>query len=480
MSHETKVVLVGVGDYPLIKGRASKLPGSVGNNRLWEGYCRKSLKMRDITALGPRVTTAEVRSAFRGLIEWLRANTERSGLFVFSGHGVLAGSNREPALCCSDTNNQAGLKGYLPLKSLRTLVTESVRGRLVIVLDSCHLAALNLVDDTGDGIVVGLEPEGASAAPPSDEFEISGRVLLAAKEGQAAYQATFLDGQYYGAFTYTLLSAAARWGASGRSGRMNRPVKAHPMAHASYEQAQDMANKLLEAFAIGQKSVALGSNAWQKGPFLSTLSWRTLKKPDKKKRKAQLDPTVIPGYRLYTWLDSNDQVLAKTLVPTTQYEPYVQGFEYWRLGTASVALANVLPGKPTKVKWQDYFDWSEGDPLANLAGPVFSNEVEPEMENLGGTVYPPPGERFDQVGDRAAWILWTLHLIPDPTNQGAYLVAGDLQWAIVPEAGPHFQESADNPPTERNWGLNPQEHPDTALPGPPDPPNIYWGYYTKP
>jgi len=181
-------------------------------------------------------------------------------------------------------------KGVLALRELRKSVENaSARARLVAILDCCHVAGPSI----GSRLHVTALPHQGKvadvvASAKAGDFDVCDRLLLGAEPGQSAYQMR-LGTHRRGALTFSLVTAAERWRASG--GR----------SHGSYKQVLKRAKKVVKALEVPQTvklvAPAEGWKAIRKEPFLSVTAGPTTREPDVKGRSAQIDPNWL--YKIY-------------------------------------------------------------------------------------------------------------------------------------------------------------------------------------
>jgi hypothetical protein len=299
-----RVLLVGVDNYDAFSGTrggegAYGLRGSRTDVVLLAWYCHEVLGIptENIHVLaGPAPTDDELQKHgpldqlaklrreniheataknATDLLSRLLEETKAGGeevLFAFSGHGAWTDAHG-PVLCLGDTSpDLAG--GVVPLKALRKLVSDhDARGRVVAILDCCHVAGLE-----GRDLQTTSLPHGGTAADVRDsdrDFNVSERVILASKPGKPAYQMR-LGMHAHGALTFALVTAAERWRASDG------------MAHGSYKRVLKKTKKLVKALGVPQSPTVLWKNTMNE-PFLATKPGPVSRTPDAVGRRVQID-----------------------------------------------------------------------------------------------------------------------------------------------------------------------------------------------
>ena len=128
-------------------------------------------------------------------------------MFVYSGHGDLT-QNDGLVICPSDvTASGDDLVNAVSLLSLQ----KALGGlhNLTTVLDCCHSGGGMAVGSRKTTSLRGLPWPSDPAAQPARPV-ISDRVFFAAQRGQTAYQAEFMAGQTYGAFTWAFMTVKSR------------------------------------------------------------------------------------------------------------------------------------------------------------------------------------------------------------------------------------------------------------------------------
>src|SRR5262249_40999941 len=144
--------------------------------------------MHQLARLDPsnlgEATVENVRAHMGRLLKRAKGEGD-AALFAFSGHGsFVAGTG--PVLCLADAVQDLG-GGVLPLRRVGQMVRDhDARSKLVGVLDCCHVTG----PSSPDIQVTALPSSGTAAdvAGAAADFDVSDRVLLAAKPGKLAYQ----------------------------------------------------------------------------------------------------------------------------------------------------------------------------------------------------------------------------------------------------------------------------------------------------
>jgi Caspase domain len=394
----THALLVGVDRYlDFDRSGASNLRGSRNDVVILAWYCMEVLGVppENIRALtSPLPTADELRrdgalswlstlpaenrgeatvDGVREGLAWLFERTKGEGsaaVLAFSGHGAWSGE-AGPVLCLADTSQEL-TRGVLPLREIRARVAEAgARSRLVVVLDCCHVTG-----PASDArlTVTALPSAGVPEPIAKEDFDVSDRVLLAAKPGKPAYQMR-LGRDAHGALTFALVTAAERWRADQGA------------SEGSYKQVWKRIKGLVKALGVPQRpQMMLPAARWKeirKEPFLGVSAGVTVKNPDARQRHVQLDPsTKSTGYRVYTWSNAAGAQVAQTIVPATaqSYSPgnaYAVGDEYWFvLGTAVSA--------PTVMSWTDVATWPPSDPMNPAKTGAFTNARAPAWSSKPG------------------------------------------------------------------------------------------------
>ncbi|MBK8252602.1 MAG: caspase family protein [Polyangiaceae bacterium] len=274
----------------------------------------------------PETSRGEARAqgVKNGLI-WLLEKAKSEGatvIFAFSGHGAWT-QEQGPVLCLGDTAKDF-TSGVLALRDLKKMVQEhGVRDRLVALLDCCHVSA----QSAGGFTVTALPSRGTAANVEADrrDFDVSDRVLLAAKPGKQAHQMR-LGRHAQGAMTFALVTAAERWRASDG------------VSHGSYKQVLKRAKKVVKGLGVPQKlslrALPAMRQAIRKEPFLGVKAGATTKTPDALGRGVQIDPNTLDGCSVYKltldWANPGSPVEAYVAsMGDRDYGDYKANTEYW-------------------------------------------------------------------------------------------------------------------------------------------------------
>jgi hypothetical protein len=218
---------------------------------------------------------------------------------------------------------------------------QKVRERLTVVLDCCHHAPEAPAPDLRIHTALPHDATPEEVAADHADFDISERVLLAARPGQQAHQA-LLGKVFHGALTFALVTVAEQWKAS-------QAPKSSGML-VSYKQLLKRVRKLLWSLRMKQSTrlrVPLDKRkAVRELPFFGTHAALTARRPDAVRDRLQLDPNF------YTIrLDSSDgTILAQVVAMGTSDVQVWSGdvrqqalgkgyynFEYWYVNQSAFA-----------------------------------------------------------------------------------------------------------------------------------------------
>lgn len=316
-------LLIGIDHYDNLDPSA-ELPGSRNDVLLWYRFCRNHLGIpvenirmltgplldssKDFNAdpVPPESLGGADEASIRDGYAWLLAKMDSGkipGLLTYSGHGLIAGGG--PAL--STTKLGAGDAGAIPLKELGAAVKKySAQHALTAVFDCCHLVVpasqSHLRRSTG------LLSGGQMAPEVVDEdFNVSNRVFLAARPGQAAYQCKVGE-RFHGALSYALVTTAEQWKATEAPGQTGLDVDNKVLFKR--------ARKLLRALRMKQSPKLRvpfdheNRELSRRLPFFGTNARPTSRKPDQMRVKQQLPPDWLITIRQ----DSNDGAILAQIV----------------------------------------------------------------------------------------------------------------------------------------------------------------------
>lgn len=300
-SNDGYALLIGVDDYTSFDG-ALNLSGSRQDVIKLYWFCTAILgfppaNIRILASpaltpadLGPAAPSSEalgeatgdmIQAGVAWLAERMQSNTA-PGLLTFSGHGAWS-RDRGPLLCPTDVGRD--LAKAVAVRDLsRSEALQKVRERLTVVLDCCHVSpaapATDLRAHTGlphDGI-----PE--EVAADHADFNISDRVLLAARLGQRAHQAR-LGRVVHGALTFAVITVAEQWKAAQGPGATGLDI--------SHKQLLKRTRQLLEALRMQQSprlyTPLARRQQIRKMPFLGAQAGLTRRKADGLRESAQVD-----------------------------------------------------------------------------------------------------------------------------------------------------------------------------------------------
>jgi Caspase domain len=330
LTDPTRALLIGVDDYTTFDDSGkSNLKGSRNDVALLASYLMEVLGVRpeNIIALcTPTMTEHDLKQyeqyehyerlkeikweQWRGAtgedvrkgLDWLLDGSKKgTALLTFSGHGAAL-SGGEPALCLGDTAKDFP-SGVLPLRALRDQVKNAgANERLIALFDCCHVASRS-PHERLRGTALPSARTAEDVARRSELFQVSDRVLLAARPGKHAYQMR-LGGRWHGALTFTLVTAAERW------------LGENEMSHGAYKHVMKRAKGSLAALGVPQKPELLVPDKQlmqdrnmkiRNHPFLGVKPGPTQRKPDAAKVAVQLNPDY------YTIKDANGFLWAEIL-----------------------------------------------------------------------------------------------------------------------------------------------------------------------
>ena len=233
-------------------------------------------------ALGP-ATSEAIQEGIQWLAERMASDGAAAGLFTFSGHGSYA-RGRGPLLCPTDVGRDLA-KGIAVRDLSKMDALQKVRERLTVVLDCCHHAPEAPAPDLRIHTALPHDATPEEVAADHADFDISERVLLAARPGQQAHQA-LLGKVFHGALTFALVTVAEQWKAS-------QAPKSSGML-VSYKQLLKRVRKLLWSLRMKQSTrlrVPLDKRkAVRELPFFGTHAALTARRPDAVRDRLQLDP----------------------------------------------------------------------------------------------------------------------------------------------------------------------------------------------
>jgi Caspase domain len=305
----TYVLLVGVDHYDNFAG--DDLEGSVNDVSFLASYCLQTLRVPAAnlrvlaspqpTPLAGQAGAATESEVTKGLA-WLLEQAQREGttaLLAFSGHGAWSGAG---ALLCLEDTSQDFTRGVIRLRDLRAAVEKAgARGRFVAMLDCCHVTApartpgLKMTTLPVPGMLRGAKVD-------KEDFDVSDRVMLAARPGMPAYQMC-LGQVWHGAMTFALVTTAKRWRASDG------------MSHGSYKQVLKRAKAVLSALGVPQTlKMTSPTPTWKPirhAPFPGVSEGYTVKTPDAQQACAQLDPGWF--YNIYIGDGTSGATLAQII-----------------------------------------------------------------------------------------------------------------------------------------------------------------------
>lgn len=287
------------------------------------------------------------RNAIQAGVEWLAGkmaqDTAAAGLLTFSGHGSFS-KGKGSLLCPSDIG--ADLSNAVAVRDLaQNASLQKVRDRLTVVLDCCHVA--EDLPDTAANKPTAL-PHDASADEVAKDwasFDISDRVLLAARLGQTAYQAR-LGRVYHGALTFALVEVAEQWKAGDGPGSG---------MDISNKQLHKRIRRLLSSLGLKQdvqlrvpESPMNQRKKTRKLPFFGTHARPTRRKPDGPLQPMQLPP----DWNFTINIESTIVMQVVTQVPVkvtvgTNREVEVPGDELWYVLADMSSITNAIPNITT-------------------------------------------------------------------------------------------------------------------------------------
>jgi len=223
------------------------------------------------------------------------------GLLTFSGHGSYA-PDRGALLCPADIEKDLA-KGIAVRDLSKSEALQKIRDRLTVVLDCCHSAPAAPASELRIHTALPHDATPEQIAADHADFDISERVLLAARPGQSAHQA-LLGKVWHGALTFALVTVAEQWKASQDPGT--------PGLHVSYKQLLKRVRKLHSALRMRQSTrlrVPLEKRkAIRALPFFGTQASLTVRKADAGRDKVQLTPDWF-----ITILNARYQVVAQII-----------------------------------------------------------------------------------------------------------------------------------------------------------------------
>lgn len=316
--------------------------------------------------MGP-ATADSIKAGVDWLAGQMASDGAAPGLLTYSGHGSYS-PDRGPLLCPSDMGRDL-VKGIAVRDLSKSQALQSVKERLTVMLDCCHAAPVTTATDFRAPTALPHDGTPEQVAADHADFDISERVLLAARPGQHAHQA-LLGKVFHGALTFALVTVAEQWKASQDPDGSGM--------HVSYKQLLKRVRRMLWSLRMKQ-SVRLRvpaapmskRKAIRKLPFFGTHAATTVRRPDAPRTKVQTDPG-LKDYRLYTITGdfSNGDPFTGYIVVPNASQPgssptYQSGNEYWYV--PSTPTGATLPPALT-FTWADN-DWSSTSPLpASVSG----------------------------------------------------------------------------------------------------------------
>lgn len=307
ISNDGYALLIGVDDYSSV-GPGAALKGSREDvlKLYWFARALLGLPPQNIRVLAsPPLTAAEfymtspppaemmgeaTQASIQAGVAWLAgrmgADGAAPGLLTFSGHGSYS-KTQGPLLCPADVG--ADLAKGIAVRDLSKMESlQAVRERLTVVLDCCHVVGDAPASNLRTSTALAHDATADAVAADHADFDISERVLLAARPGQSAYQA-LLGKVFHGALTFALVTVAEQWKASQEPGS--------PGMHVSYKQLLKRVRKLLWALRMKQnvhlrvpEAPMSRRKAVRKLPFFGTHAGVTVRGPDAERDRLQLDP----------------------------------------------------------------------------------------------------------------------------------------------------------------------------------------------
>ncbi len=315
-------LLIGIDHYDTLDPSAELL-GSRNDVVLWRSFCRKHLgipaeNIRVLTSppldpskdfgddtVPPESLGDAGEVSIRDGYAWLLAKMDggkNPGLLTYSGHGMVVGGR--PAL--STASLGASGAGAILLRDLREAVSKAkAEQALTAIFDCCHVVAPAAQSHLRRS--TGLVAAGETAPEIVDEdYNVSHRVFLAARPGQAAYQCT-LGERSQGALSFALVTTAEQWKATNAPGQTGLDVDNKVLFKR--------ARKLLGALRMKQSPKLRepfdpeSRRLVRRLPFFGTEARATSRKPDALRVKQQLPPDWF--ITIYLGSDDTGTVLAQ-------------------------------------------------------------------------------------------------------------------------------------------------------------------------
>lgn len=349
ISSKGSALLIGVDDYSAFDP-AMSLKGSREDVLKLYWMCRRllGLSRENIRVLAsPPLTAADFHvteppppdrmgpataESIQAGVDWLAgrmaSDAAAAGLLTYSGHGSYS-QDRGPLLCPSDMGRDFA-KGIAVRDLSKSQALQSVRERLTVMLDCCHVAPVTTASDFRAPTALPHDGTPEQVAADHADFDVSERVLLAARPGQHAHQA-LLGKVFHGALTFALVTVAEQWKASQDPDGSGMDV--------SYKQLLKRVRRMLWSLRMKQ-SVRLRvpeapmskRKAIRKLPFFGIHAATTARRPDAPRDGIQLDPTEFGC--LYTITGSGLNAIQIFSVPAENPPTgYTAGKEYWSVPT---------------------------------------------------------------------------------------------------------------------------------------------------
>jgi hypothetical protein len=316
-------LLIGINHYDNLDPSA-ELPGSRNDVLMWYRFCRDHLgipaeNIRALTsppldpkkdfgdaAVPPETLGDAAEASIRDGYAWLLAKMDGGkspGLLTYSGHGMVV--DGRPALSTASLGGNGA--GAILLSDLRDAVSKAkAEQALTAIFDCCHVVAPAAQSHLRRSTA--LVAAGQTAPEIVDEaFNVSHRVLLAARPGQAAYQCN-LGERFHGALSFALVTTAEQWKATNAPGQTGLDV--------DYRDLFKRARKLLRALRMKQSPKLRvpfdpeSRRLVRRLPFFGTEARATTRKPDAPRVKQQLPPDWLITIRQ----DSNDGAILAQIV----------------------------------------------------------------------------------------------------------------------------------------------------------------------
>ncbi len=469
-------VLMGVDDYRIYDSSgANDLLGSRNDVRAWVGFCRQRLGIppeRILLLTSPLLTPellgsvgidipkenfrggdgASIREGVRWLGQRIAEGSEHP-LLTWSGHGSLDATEADSAgvdvaLCPSDIRkDKAGaVTGLLPFGEIQRILDSEILpcGRtaenLTVVLDTCFTPP---PEGSFNPRYIAPPLPGLLSAPL--DMRLTGRLLLAARKGQAAQEIPVGSG-WQGAFSTALRSVSEQW--------KSVPDGAGTRLTLSHSNAMARSHWLL-------KGLGLAQDPWMTYPLLQgrlalfqkgSRPASTSRTPDRDRPDCQLDAGES-GVRIYRFTNgSTGAVLGQVTVTTANLtgapSGYASNTEYWRFSKnaltsiksssrpASISTTILVQGTWAQVSGN--LDWTpgSGDSLCTWTCPTLpatwtSQSSGTSMPNQGPT-YRFNAETATGVNSQGQTVVQTfswraLQFVFSPAS--SYVLTG-LSWSL--------------------------------------------------